>query len=98
MEVVTIRVQENIAKGVAQLAKEMNKSRAEVIRELMNKAVQEEQLQLLLKKYENKEMTLRTLAKKLGLPLWKAHDLLAKIAFPYGKGDLQRDLRLIEGL
>lgn len=98
MEVFTIRVQENIAKQIAYLSKEENKPQAELIRELMNTAVKEKQLQVLLEKYEKKELTLRTLAKKLNIPLWKAQEFLGRITFPYGKEDLQRDLRLIEGL
>lgn len=98
MEVLTIRIHEQIARALAHLAKEMNRTQAEVVRELMNKAVKEEHVNLLLKKYENKELTLRSLAAELDIPLWKAYDLLAQVSFPYGKEDLQRDLKLIEGI
>ncbi len=96
MEVLTIRIQEEVAKELTHLAKEMKKTQAEVVRELMNKAVKNEHLHLLLKKYENKEITLRTLASELKIPLWKAHDLLENITFPYKKEDIYQDLRLIE--
>jgi antitoxin component of RelBE/YafQ-DinJ toxin-antitoxin module len=98
MEVLTIRIQEQVAKQLLRLAKEMKKPQAEVVRTLMNKAVQEEHLHFLLRKYEQKQITLRGLAKELGLPLWKVHDLLRSISFPYKQEDLQRDLQLVEGL
>ncbi|MBI5002467.1 hypothetical protein HZC31_03720 [Candidatus Woesearchaeota archaeon] len=98
MEVFTIRVQESVAKQIWFLSKELQKPQAEVIRELMSKAVKEERLQLLLKKYEEKEITLRTLAKELDIPLWKVQDLLQRITFPYGLEDVQRDLQILEGI
>jgi len=97
MDVLTIRVQDNITKSIDLLTKERNKTKADVVRELMNKAVKEEEEKLYLKKYANKEISLRTLAKKLNISLWKAHELASKVDFPYGKEDLQRDLKLIKG-
>ena len=98
MEVLTIRIQEEVAKELAHLAKDMKKTRAEVVRELMNKAVKTEHLNLLLQKYEKREITLRTLAAELNIPLWKAQDLLTTVSFPYGQKDIQQDLRIIEDL
>ncbi len=98
MEVLTIRIQEHVAKQLSHLARDMKKPQAEVVRELMNKAVKEEHLQQLLKKYAQKEITLRTLAKEAELSLWKAQELLSRVEFPYGKEDLQRDLKILEAL
>lgn len=97
MDVLTIRVQDNITKAIDRLTKERNKTRADVVRELMNKAVKEEEEELYLKKYAKKEISLRTLAKRLNVSLWKAYELTSKVDFPYGKEDLQRDLKLIKG-
>jgi len=98
MEVLTIRIHEQVARQLSHLAKEMNKPQAEVVRELMNRAVQNEHLESLLKKYKQKEITLRTFAKEAGISLWKAQELLSQSVFPYKKEDLQRDLKIIEAL
>lgn len=95
MEVITVRVQDKISKAINLLIKEKNKTKADLIRDIMSKAVEEEELNLYLKKYQNKEITLRNLAKKLNLPLWKAYELVSRIEFPYSKSDLQRDLKII---
>lgn len=95
MDVITVRVQENVSRAIDFLAKESNKTRADLMRELMSKAVGEEEIKSYLEKYQKKEMTLRRLAKSLGLPLWKAYELAAKAEFPYSRADLQRDLKLI---
>ena len=96
MDVITVRVQDKVSKAIDFLTKEKKKTKADLIREIMNKAVEEEEINTYLKKYQNKEMTLRKLAKKLNLPLWKAYELAAKVEFPYSRADLQRDLKLIE--
>lgn len=97
MDVLTIRVQDNITKAIDMLTKERNKTKADVVRELMNKVVKEEEEKLYLEKYAKKEISLRTLAKRLNVSLWKAYELASKVEFPYGKEDLQRDLKLIKG-
>ena len=96
MDVLTIRVQDYIAKAIDFLAKEKRQTRAEVARSLISKAAEEEEVNLYLKKYQNKEISIRELAKKLDMPYWKAYELTLKAEFPYKKEDLQRDLRLIE--
>ena len=96
MDVITVRVQDKVSKAIDFLTKEKKKTKADLIRELMSKAVEKEELNIYLKKYQNKEMTLRKLAKKLNLPLWKAYDLAAAVEFPYTKSDIQRDLKLVE--
>ena len=95
MEVITVRVHDKIRKSIDFLTKEKNKTKADLIRELMGKAVEEEELNIYLKKYQNKELTLRMFAKKLDLPLWRAWEIISQVEFPYSKSDLQRDLRII---
>ncbi len=95
MDVITVRVQDKVAKAIAFLTKEKNKTKADLIRELMSKAVEQEEAKVYLQKYQNKEITLRKLARNLDLPLWKAYELAAKTESPYSRADLQRDLKLI---
>ncbi|MBI4439250.1 hypothetical protein HY640_04920 [Candidatus Woesearchaeota archaeon] len=90
----TVRVHSEVSKAIDFLTKERNKTKADLIRELMSKAVREEQLKIYLEKYRDKEITLRTLAKNMGLPLWKAYELASTAELPYSKADLQRDLKL----
>ena len=97
MNVITVRVQDNIAKAVEFLTKEKKKTKADVIRELIGQAIEEEQLKIYLQKYTNKEISIRKLAEKLGLPYWKAYELVTtKTELPYSDADLQRDLKLLE--
>lgn len=96
MDVITVRVHDKVAMAIDFLTKEKNKTKADLIRELMSKAVEEEELNVYLKKYQNKELTLRALAAKLGMPLWKAYELAAEQQHPYSKADLRRDLKLTE--
>lgn len=96
MEVVTIRVQEQVAKDVSHLAQELRKTPAEVMRDLVTTGVKTEHLRLLLKRYEKKEISMRMLAAHLRLPVWRVQELLDKVSFPYSHADVQRDLRLIE--
>ena len=78
------------------MTKEKNKTRADLIRELMSKAVEAEKLKVYLEKYQNKEISMRKLAEMLDLPFWKAYELVtAKTEFQYSKADLQRDLGLL---
>jgi len=98
MDVITVRVQDKVSKAIDFLSKEKKKTKADLIRELMNKAVEEEETNAYLKKYQNKEITLRKFAKKLNLPVWKAYEIASTVEFPYSKADLQRDLKLLEGI
>ena len=97
MDVLTIRVHNNTTKAIDRLTKERNKTKADVVRELIDKAVKKEEENLYLEKYAKREISLRTLAKMLNVSLWKAYELASKVEFPYGKEDLQRDLKLIKG-
>ncbi len=45
-----------------------------------------------LRKYKNRKVSLRTVAKELGLPLWKVLDIVGQYQ-PYGIADLKRDLK-----
>ena len=94
MGVVTVRLNDKISGFVELLSRDANKSRSEIVRELLTKAASEEKTNYWLKKYKNREVSLRTVAKELGLPLWKVLDLVGENQ-PYGLADLQRDLRSI---
>lgn len=96
MNVLTIRVQDYVTKTIDMLTKEKHKTRADIVRELILKAVKEEEINFYLEKFRKKEITLRTLAKKLKIPLWNAYELTSKVEFPYGREDIERDLKLIQ--
>lgn len=51
-----------------------------------------------LKEYAEKKISLRTLAKKLNIDLWKAHEIASKVEFPYDKDDLKRELKKLKGV
>ena len=97
MDVLTIRVQDNITKAIDRITKTSNKTKADVVRELIDKAVKREEEELYLDQYSKRDISLRTLAKKLNISLWKAHELASKVEFPYSKEDLQRDMKIVKG-
>ena len=45
--------------------------------------------------WRKKKITLRTLAKNLGISIWEAQELIIAVEHPYSRADLQRDLKLI---
>lgn len=94
MSVVTVRLNDSLTGFVELIGKGTNKSKSEIVRELLTKAVAEEKMQYWLKKYENREVSLRTIAKELGLPLWKVLDLVGEHQ-PFNLTDLQRGLKSI---
>ena len=97
MEVLTIRIQDNVKKAIERITKERNKTQADVVREIIDRAVRKEEESLYLEKYAKREISLRVLAKLLNIPFWKAYELSSKVEFPYGREDLQRDLKLLRG-
>ncbi len=94
MGVVTVRLNDNISGFVDILSGATNKSRSEVVRELLTKAVSEEKTAYWLKRYKGREVTLRTVAKELNVPLWKVLEIVGENQ-PYEMSDLQRDLKAI---
>ncbi|MBI2550076.1 ribbon-helix-helix protein, CopG family [Candidatus Woesearchaeota archaeon] len=94
MGAVTVRLNDKISGFVELLSRDTNKSRSEVVRELLTKAASEEKTNYWLKKYKNREVTLRKVAKELGVPLWKVLEIVGENQ-PYELSDLQRDLRAI---
>ena len=94
MGVVTVRLNDRISGFVDVLSGTTNKSKSEVVRELLTKAVSEEKTSFWLKKYKTREVTLRKVAKELGVPLWKVLEIVGENQ-PYELSDLQRDLRAI---
>lgn len=94
MGVVTVRLNDRISGFVDLMSQDANKSKSEVVRELLSKAVNEEKRSYWLKKYKNREVTLRTVARELGVPLWKVLEIVGENQ-PYELSDLQRDLKAI---
>lgn len=94
MGIVTVRLNDRISGFVDVLSSATNRSKSEVVRELLTKAVSEEKTSFWLKRYKNREVTLRRVAKELDVPLWKVLELVGENQ-PYELSDLQRDLRAI---
>ena len=94
MSVVSVRLNDNISDFVGVLSSATNKSKSEVVRELLTSAVSKEKTSYWLKRYRNREVTLRTVAKELGVPLWKVLELVGENQ-PYEMSDLQKDLKAI---
>ena len=87
----TVRLNDRISGFVDLLSTDTGKSKSEVVRELLTRATTEERKAFWLRKYRNREVTLRKVAKELGMPLWKVMDVVGE-THSYDASDLQRDL------
>ncbi len=94
MSVVTVRLNDNISGFVNVLSCATNRSKSEVVRELLSRAVNEEKATYWLKKYGKREITMRRVARELGIPLWKVVEMVGENQ-PYTMADLQSDFRAI---
>jgi Arc/MetJ-type ribon-helix-helix transcriptional regulator len=94
MGVVTVRLNDRVSGFVDLLSSDTGKSRSEVVRELLTKATSDEKNAYWMRKYRNREVTLRKVAKELGVPLWKVMDIV-KDSHGYDASDFERDLKSI---
>lgn len=90
---VIARVEDQLAKDITSLSKIEKLDKSAVIRRLLSKAVKEEKINLALRKYSKKEISLAKAARTAGVPLARMMEIAAdnKIPINYSKEDLLRD-------
>ncbi|MBI2574619.1 ribbon-helix-helix protein, CopG family [Candidatus Woesearchaeota archaeon] len=96
MGVVTLRLNESVSGFVELLSRDRDKSRSEIVRELLTKAVGEEKVRFWLEKYRKRQVTLRRVAKELNLPLWSVLEIVGENQ-SYEWSDLHEDLKRFGG-
>lgn len=92
-EIVTTRVDKDLAKDVDFIAKKEKVDRSTITRKLLAKAIEEKKLEYALLRYKNNEITLGKAAKLAGKGLREMMIIASKkdIPFQYAKKDLRED-------
>ena len=94
---VSVRIDQSDITQLDFIAKYENKSKSEVLREILTYGIKEKKLKLAIKKFNNNEITIGKAAKLADMPLTTFMDILSerKIRFHYGIKELEEDF---EGL
>ena len=96
-ETVSVRVGKPELKEIEDISKMENKSKSNVLREVLDKGIKEKKLYIALEKFRNNEITAWKAARIANIPLTKFMDILVQkgIDFHYGVKELREDF---EGL
>ena len=96
-ETVSVRVGKPELREIDELSKMENKSKSNVLREVLDKGIKEKKLYIALEKFRNNEVTAWKAARIANIPLTKFMDILVQkgIDFHYGVKELREDF---EGL
>ena len=95
MEVLSVRVPDELRREIEELAKLEGKDKAEVVREVLAEGVRERKLRVALRLYQEGKATLWKAARLAGVSLWEMVDALRRhgVELQYGPEDLEDDLR-----
>lgn len=95
MEVLSVRVPEELRREIEELAKLEGRDKAEVVREVLAEGVRERKLRVALRIYREGKATLWKAARLAGVSLWEMIDALRRhgVELQYGPEDLEEDLR-----
>jgi predicted HTH domain antitoxin len=98
LETVTARLPKKTLREIEQLAEKEKEDRSELIRRLLDKAVQEKRIEEALKAYQEGKVTLWKAAETSGISLRAMMELTKekKIPIPYTLEDLERDLEYVK--
>ncbi|MCE7883018.1 MAG: ribbon-helix-helix protein, CopG family [Actinobacteria bacterium ATB1] len=87
----TVRVNAAMSKELVErideYARRNYEDRSTAIRQLVDFALRERALQEALSAYETGRLTIRELARSLGIDIWQAHDILAANGVATAQGD-----------
>lgn len=98
LETVTARLPRKTLKEIERLAEKEKVDRSELIRRLLDSALQERRIEEALKAYQDRKVTLWKAAEMAGLSLRAMMELTKekKIPIPYTLEDLERDLEYVK--
>lgn len=94
MGVITARVPDDLFQDIKEIEREEKAERAEVVRKLLDKAIDEWKLKRAIEMLKDGRITFRTAAKKAGLTYVEMLDQVERAGIPigYSVADLQADL------
>jgi len=97
LEAVTARLPRDMLREVERLAKKLKVDRSELIRRLLDFALQQERIEEAVRAYQEGKVTLWKAAEMAGLSLREMMELarVRKIAVSYTIDDLRRDIEYV---
>jgi len=95
---ISVRVPKELIEEIKKIAEEEDRDKADVLREILAKGVQEKKIEIAIKKYKEGKFTLWKVARYAGISLWAMIELLKekKIELQYGEAELESDLKALE--
>ena len=98
LEAVTARLPRDMLREVERLAKKMKVDRSELIRRLLDFALQQKRIEEAVQAYQEGTVTLWKAAEMAGLSLREMMELARarKIAVPYTIDELRRDIEYVQ--
>ncbi len=96
-DTVSVRIPEEDSIEINTISKLENKSKSNTLRDILNIGIKEKKLEIAIKKFLKKEITINKAAEITGIPLTLFMDILSerKISFHYTTKELEEDF---EGL
>lgn len=94
-ETISLRVPKETAKKLRELANKERKDRSTIMREMLEKGVNEKTIENALELYQKGQITGWKAARLAGISLWSFYKILAEkgILIQYSEQDLEQDLK-----
>lgn len=94
-ETISLRVPKETAKKLRELANKERKDRSTIMREILEKGVNEKTIENALELYQKGQITGWKAARLAGISLWSFYKILAEkgILIQYSEQDLEQDLK-----
>ena len=99
-ETISVRLDKELLKDLAEIEKNWQADRSEAIRRLLAKAVSSWKLQNALEKLRQHKISIGRAAEECEISLWEMIDIAKESNIDwtgYSKEDLERDIRILEG-
>ena len=97
---ISVRLDNTLLKELSEIEKSWQADRSEAIRRLLAKAVNSWKIQNALEKLRQHKISIGKAAEECNTSLWEMLDIAKENNIDwtgYSKGDLERDLRVLEG-
>ena len=94
-ETLSLRLPKETAKKLRELAKKERKDRSTLMRELLEKGINEKNVDIAIELYKTGRVTGWRAAQLADISLWKFYEILAEkgVLIQYSKRDLEEDLK-----
>ncbi|MCD6483550.1 MAG: UPF0175 family protein [Candidatus Odinarchaeota archaeon] len=95
---ISVRIPKTLVEEIKKIAEEESRDKADILREIITKGVQEKKIEIAIKKYKDGKISLWKAARYTGISLWTMIELLKekKVELQYGEAELESDLKALE--